>query len=255
MAYQNAGLEAQSRRAGSIITARRTPILTENQWAKWNVESRFVASQFSWKGLDSDTTVAILVTVRAEASSSPRSFVNKGAIMSNASRIMHFLVVYMLLLSVGLAFGDDWPQWRGQKRDGISKETGLRKEWPKDGPKLLWQIKTLSGGYSTPSVVGGRVYLMNNKGVEDEFVTALEVKDGSQVWSTRIGKVGNPGQNPKFPAARSTPTVDAAVLYALGSDGDLVCLETANGKVRWKKSLRSAFGGKPGIWAYSESPL
>jgi outer membrane protein assembly factor BamB len=44
-------------------------------------------------------------------------------------------------------------------------------------------------------------------------------------------------------------------LYALGSDGDLVCLETNTGKVRWKKSLRTDFGGKPGTWAYSESPL
>jgi len=175
--------------------------------------------------------------------------------MSNASRTMHFLVASVMLLSVAGAFGDDWPQWRGQKRDGISKETGLLKEWPKDGPKLLWQIKNLGGGYATPSVVGGRVYLMNNKGVEDEFVTALEVKDGSQVWSTRIGKVGNPDQQPKFPAARSTPTVDGAVLYALGSDGDLVCLETASGKVRWKKNIRTDLGGKPGMWAYSESPL
>src|SRR5688500_20326975 len=45
------------------------------------------------------------------------------------------------------------------------------------------------------------------------------------------------------------------MLYALGSDGDLVCLETATGKVRWRKSLRTDFGGQPGTWAYAESPL
>ena len=45
------------------------------------------------------------------------------------------------------------------------------------------------------------------------------------------------------------------MLYVLGSDGDLVCLESATGKVRWHKSLRSDFGGIPGTWAYSESPL
>ena len=54
---------------------------------------------------------------------------------------------------------------------------------------------------------------------------------------------------------RSTPTVDGDLLYALGSDGNLVCLETASGKPRWKKSLRTDFGGKPGRWAYAESPL
>src|SRR5436309_10650583 len=96
---------------------------------------------------------------------------------------------------------------------------------------------------------------MTNKGLEDEFVTARDAKDGSRLWSTRIGKVGNPDQQPKYPAARSTPTVDGAVLYALGSDGDLACLEAATGKMRWQKSLRADLGGQPGTWAYSESPL
>src|SRR5262249_53444271 len=69
------------------------------------------------------------------------------------------------------------------------------------------------------------------------------------------GKVGNPDQQPKFAAARSTPTVDGTFLYALGSDGDLACIAIDTGKVSWHKNLRTDFGGKPGIWAYSESPL
>src|SRR5205085_5836736 len=66
---------------------------------------------------------------------------------------------------------------------------------------------------------------------------------------------GNPDQQPNYPAARSTPTVDGAMVYALGSDGDLACLDAATGKVQWQKSLRTDFGGKPGTWAYAESPL
>jgi outer membrane protein assembly factor BamB len=165
------------------------------------------------------------------------------------------LVVMSVLLPGVVARAHDWPQWRGPNRDGQSKETGLLKEWPKDGPRRLWQVKDLGSGYSTPSVAGGRLYVMTNKGLGDEFVTARDTKDGSQLWSTRIGKVGNPDQQPNYPAARSTPTVDGAMLYALGSDGDLVCLETATGKMRWSKSLRADFAGQPGTWAYAESPL
>jgi outer membrane protein assembly factor BamB len=153
------------------------------------------------------------------------------------------------------AFADDWPQWRGPNRDGTSREKGLLKEWPADGPKLLWQVQDLDDGFSTPSVVGERLYVQTNKGTEDEFLQARNIKDGKQIWSVRIGKVGNPDQKPSYPAARSTPTVTGDALYALGSDGDLVCLETASGKERWRKSLRDDFGGKPGRWAYSESPL
>src|SRR5215475_4280724 len=149
----------------------------------------------------------------------------------------------------------DWPQWRGPERDGISRESGLLKQWPKEGPKLLWQVNDIGDGYSTPSVVGARIYLMSNRGMENEFVQALSTEDGKPIWTTRVGNVGNPDQNPPFAKARSTPTVDGDFIYALGSDGDLVCLEAMSGKIRWQKSLRKELGGQPHEWAYAESPL
>jgi outer membrane protein assembly factor BamB len=149
----------------------------------------------------------------------------------------------------------DWPQWRGPQRDGISKESGLLKQWPKGGPKLLWQVNDIGDGYSTPSVVGTRIYLMSNHGMENEFVQALSTKDGKPIWTSRVGNVGNPNQNPNYPKARSTPTVDGDFVYALGSDGDIACLEAKSGKIRWQKNVRKEFGGQPGEWAYAESPL
>jgi outer membrane protein assembly factor BamB len=150
------------------------------------------------------------------------------------------------------ARADDWPQWRGPERTGISKEKGLLHEWPNDGPKLLWQQKEIGGGYSTPAIVGDRIYLMADRKGE-EFVVALAVKDGSEIWATAVGKVG-PNMGPQYPGARSTPTLDGDRLYALGSDGDLACLEK-DGKIVWSKSFRKDFDGKPGQWAYSESVL
>jgi outer membrane protein assembly factor BamB len=159
-------------------------------------------------------------------------------------------------LFLGLAASAaDWPQWRGPARNGVSPETGLLPAWPAEGPTLVWKVAHAGSGYAAPAVVGNRVYLLGNEGLENEFVQALDAKNGQRLWATRLGAVGNPKQNPNFPAARSTPTVDGDALYALGSDGDLACLEAANGKVRWRKSLRAEFGGKPGEWAYAESPL
>ncbi len=149
----------------------------------------------------------------------------------------------------------DWPQWRGPERNGISPESGLLKQWPAEGPKLLWQVNDIGDGYSTPSVVGTRIYLMSNRGMENEFVQALSTQDGKPIWTTRVGNVGNPDQDPPYPKARSTPTVDGDFIYALGSDGDLVCLEAKSGKIRWQKNLRKEFGGEPHTWAYAESPL
>jgi outer membrane protein assembly factor BamB len=150
---------------------------------------------------------------------------------------------------------DDWPQWRGPQRNGVSQEKGLLAEWPKAGPAPLWSVADLGAGYSTPSVVGDRLYLMGNAGLENEFVEARSTKNGQRLWSTRVGKVGNPKQEPNYPGARSTPTVQGKILYALGSDGDLVCVDSTTGKEHWRRNLRTDFGGKPGEWAYAESPL
>jgi outer membrane protein assembly factor BamB len=163
--------------------------------------------------------------------------------------------VAVVSLVASVSHAGDWPQWRGPQRNGVSAEKGLLAEWPKAGPRLIWQVADLGAGYSTPAVVGDRLYVLGNEGLENEFVQARSAKDGQRDWSVRLGNVGNPKQDPNYPAARSTPTVAGKLLYALGSDGDLVCLETTTGKERWRKNLRADFGGQPGTWAYAESPL
>jgi len=151
--------------------------------------------------------------------------------------------------------GGDWPQWRGPQRNGVSPATGLLPSWREDGPPLLWRVTGTGSGYAAPAVVGERILLMSNEGLDAEFVLALAKADGRRLWSSKVGKVGNPEQNPKFPAARSTPTIDGQHVFALGSDGDLACLDLATGRLHWQRNLRADFDGKPGTWAYAESPL
>ncbi len=163
------------------------------------------------------------------------------------------LLLFWACLSLLVAA--DWPGWRGPSRNGISAERGLLPKWPAEGPRLLWQVSDLGEGYATPVIGGNRVYLLGNEGMENEYVKALDVRTGKTVWTTRLGKVGNPDQQPSYPMARSTPILDGDALYAMTSDGDLACLQAASGKVIWKKSVRAEFEGKPGKWAYAESPL
>jgi outer membrane protein assembly factor BamB len=172
-----------------------------------------------------------------------------------AALCLCFSTVFVAGSANTAASTSDWPQWRGPERNGTSKESGLLKKWPAEGPKLLWQVDDIGDGYSTPVVVGKRIYLMSNRGMENEFVQALSTQDGKPIWTTRVGNVGNPNQNPPYPKARSTPTVDGNFIYALSSDGDIACLEAKSGKIRWQKNIRKEFGGQPGEWAYSESPL
>jgi len=125
-----------------------------------------------------------------------------------AALCLCFSAVFVTRSANMAASTSDWPQWRGPERNGISQQSGLLKQWPAGGPKLLWQVNDIGDGYSTPSVVGKRIYLMSNRGMENEFVQALSTQDGKPIWTTRVGNVGNPNQNPPYPKARSTPTVD-----------------------------------------------
>src|SRR5262245_8916734 len=77
-----------------------------------------------------------------------------------------------------------WPQWRGPQRDGVSRETGLLKEWPKEGPRVLWQIEDVGVAYSSLAVVGDRIYTQGDlDGVEHTI--CVSVKDGSRIWAVQ----------------------------------------------------------------------
>ena len=67
------------------------------------------------------------------------------------------LAILVLCLSgeITAQTGGNWPQWRGSNRDGISKETGLLKEWPENGPALAWKATGAGGGYSSFAISNG----------------------------------------------------------------------------------------------------
>ena len=148
----------------------------------------------------------------------------------------------------------DWPQWQGPDRTANSKETGLLKEWPKDGPPLAWKVKGLGGGDSTPSIAAGRIYGMSHRG-SDEIVWALSEKDGKEIWAVRIAPAHpqNWPQSKEGPSA--TPTVDGDRLYVMGLAGNVACLQAADGKVVWQRNLMADFGGRSPMWSFRESPL
>ena len=135
---------------------------------------------------------------------------------------------------------EDWPQWRGSKRDGISKENDLLKEWPKDGPPLTWKAKGLGIGFSSIAVLKGKLYTLGDL-KDGSYAIALDEKDGSVLWKTRIGDSGG---HRGYPGTRSTPTVDDGQVFALNQHSDLVCIDAETGKLIWKKNLVGDFGGK-----------
>jgi len=145
----------------------------------------------------------------------------------------------------------DWPQWRGANRDGVSKETGLTKQWPSAGPAKLWMIENIGEGYGSLAIRGDRIYVQGTRG-EASVVYCLNRADGKLVWSTALGPKTDEGRGN---GPRGTPTLDGDLMYVLTESGDLACLRARDGSAVWRKNILSEFGGSNPHWLISESPL
>ena len=149
-----------------------------------------------------------------------------------------------------LVHAGDWPQWRGPDRNDLSKETGLLKQWPAGGPKQMWLFKDTGLGYAGYSIAGGKLFTMGAR-ADKEFLIAVEVKDGKELWSTPIASTLKNGWGD---GPRGTPTVDGKFVYALSGQGTLICASIADGKELWRATMQSLGGKTPG-WGYTESVL
>jgi outer membrane protein assembly factor BamB len=159
-------------------------------------------------------------------------------------------LVAALVISVAALGAADWPQWQGPDRTGISKETGLLKQWPASGPPQVWTAGDLGRGYGSMAVAGDRVYVQGMKG-GNSIVSALNRADGKMAWSKPLGAASD---NDQGPGPRGTPTVDGDRLYILTENGDLHCLKT-DGSAVWHRNILADFRGRQLRWLISESPL
>lgn len=165
--------------------------------------------------------------------------------------LLAILALLFLTAHVMAQANVNWPQWRGPNRDGISKESGLLKQWPEGGPSLVWKATGAGRGYSSFSISNGKLYTMGLRG-DREFVVAFDVATGKEAWATPHGSAF---RNDRGDGPRGTPTVDGDRVYALGGNGDLSVLDAGTGKIVWTKNVLKEFGGSNITWGISESPL
>jgi len=142
-----------------------------------------------------------------------------------------------------------WPQWRGPRRDGISDEKDLLQSWPQDGPELLWKIDGLGTGWSSPIVVGPRLYITGDVG-EDLMIFAYDLQ-GKPIWQVKNGR---PWKGP-YPGARASCAFSDGRLYNMNAHGRVVCLDAASGREIWAVNILERFEGKNITWALSECLL
>jgi outer membrane protein assembly factor BamB len=142
-----------------------------------------------------------------------------------------------------------WPTFHGPQRDNLARETGLLKEWPKEGPRRLWKFSGCGNGYSCVSIAQGLLFITGDFG-DQEMVLALDLA-GKLKWKIPHGKAWRGPQ----PGARTTPTYDDGLVYHLGPHGNLSAFEAESGKGVWTVDLRQTFGAPLNTWGYTENLL
>jgi len=142
----------------------------------------------------------------------------------------------------------EWPCWLGPNHDGKSPDKGLLKEWPPEGPKLLWKVTDIGQGFSTVSVSGGMVYTSGDVG--DKLMVFAFDMDGKPKWNF----AHDAAYTKNHPGSRGTPTIDGGNLYIESGNGVVGCYDAKTGAKKWVRQM-SEFGGRPGGWGYAESVL
>lgn len=169
--------------------------------------------------------------------------------MFGANRTIGWMVGSVVLIGATCAVAQDWPQWRGQQRDGKVVGFAAPETWP-EAFAQKWKT-TVGSGDATPALVGDKLYVFTRQG-DDEVTLCLNAGDGSVVWQDKYAADPVTGAAGRHPGPRSSPAVADGKVITLGVTGVLSCLDAASGKLVWRKD---PFPNKVPIFFTAMSPI
>jgi len=144
---------------------------------------------------------------------------------------------------------DEPTRWRGPFGNGIYPEVGLLKEWPVDGPEILWTFDSLGHGFSSAVIQNGSLFTMGmSEGVGYLYKLNLE---GELIYKVPYG----PEFTKSTRGSRGSPVLAGDIIYLESGMGKLVCLNTKDGKELWSKELFKDFDGDNIDYGMNETPV
>ncbi len=157
-----------------------------------------------------------------------------------APAVLAFAVVVFASLAVAPAvFAEEWPQFRGPTGQGHSTETGLPLNWS-DTQNVRWKTAVPGRGWSSPVVVGGRVWLTTatrDGGGSTLRALAYDAGSGKELVNAEVFSLANAGaMHAKNSHASPTPLVEDQRVYVHFGNHGTAALDWS-GKVLWKRQI------------------
>ena len=202
-------------------------------------------------------TQTLKINMNLHSSSTNQNYIAFGSIKKRTWNLFLPFCIFVSLSSFNAPAQKtyEWPCFHGPDRTNKSTETGLIKEWPTDGPNLLWTSSGLGEGYSSVSFGGGLLYTAGMYN-DQTYVFSFD-SEGKPVWRKPNGKAWSTTLSyaSSYTGARSTPTYDDGVLFHLGERGRLAAFDSKTGEELWHRELVPDFEVEPPEYGYSESVL
>ena len=162
-----------------------------------------------------------------------------------------FLIILLLRFSPQIR-AEDWPQFLGPNRNGISVETGLLEKFPTNSAPLVWE-KKIGTGYSAPSVRDGKLVLFHRVAGE-EVVEELDAITGKAIWRYAYpSSFQDPYGYNNGP--RCTPLLSENFCYTFGAEGMLTCLDLKTGKLIWQRNTAKQWEIPEAFFGVGSTPV
>lgn len=160
-------------------------------------------------------------------------------------------ILFLLLFAVSFVDAENWPNWRGPRRDGTSTETGLPQKWSKT-ESVIWRTPLPGPAASTPIVWGNRIFLTSAE--EDNLVLICISTDGKILWKQVVGTGNSNVKGDEANLAAPSPSTDGKYVFAFFGSGDLAAYDFA-GKQIWQTNLQKTYGKFRLNFVMSSTPL
>ena len=163
-----------------------------------------------------------------------------------------FIVSLFVMIAAASASAQDWPNIYGPTSDSKSTEKGILREWPENGPEVLWRTG-VGIGYGGPVIMDNKVYLLDrDRDKGEDVMRSFDLKTGEELWRYAYAAPGEV----QFPGSRSVPATDGKYVWSCGQNGDLYCFDIKKQEPVWNTNIWTSFGGtRLPIWAVSQCPL
>lgn len=164
------------------------------------------------------------------------------------ARLSHLIPVALLLITLpSFGQGPKLYEWRGVNREGLYYEQGLMKQWPAEGPALVWDYQGVGNGYGSPVFTEDGMYIM---GEADSlaWLFAFDPK-GNLKWKKEFG----PEWVKNYNGARCAPTIVGDLIYTTSGMGNIYCFNRHSGEKKWSVSMMDDLHGQYPLFGYSEA--